>query len=890
VKSQRTHKSSSKDTKTDENKAGHAKDEKKKDLSRSLWISGLSSVTKAIDLKDLFSQHGKVIGAKVVTSAKTPGSQCFGFVTMSTDEESVNCIEKLHKSVLHEKTIQVEKAKTDPTPSKKPPSKSKSGDRKDDEKSRSVRHSAKSSSSRVSRRDDRSSRRSREETKKSEDKKHNEKLKKPSDSKVSSKPSSPKRSASKESSKSKSTKVVETVKVKSRSASKEAEKNDDVVVIEEKKAEKKTAKKEGKKDEKDTTADAKDKDAEKEKKEEVKDDKEKEKNIKTLEEIRKERADKIEREHKMREERKKKERERERQLREERYREQQKREKERKERARKEAERLRREREKQRELEKEREREREKERERFIRERREREEKERKEREKEREQLERERLERERLERERRERERLENERIAREKEERERAEKERMAREEQDFRIERERQRLEKERLERERTERDRRGIMVDRGLGSKRSLVTDERRDYHPEAKRSTREPSPNSRKDFFSPPGNRNDTAANQYGNEPTYDRHRRDAPYNRGSSREDTRVATSRHDTRVSQRDYESTGKDRSGYNQQPSDIRRVVQRDSDGDNYNRERSPHRGGDSTSRYRSDHGQRNQNWMETPNANAPKTLSDVLGRAGLTGILGSRAEEKPEKTFPPRVNDIPSSRSSGDRFYPSSNHDAARQDRISDRPHERPLDRGVTDYRDTRVDSRDRRPDDYQRTRIDERRDTRYDDRRPDERPDIHGDNRNDYRRDPVDYKNNRSDDFRDDRRDNRPDRRDPPGQVNSPLPNERSFNGDNRPNILSATDRRGLHPLAADIGTNLVPAIIQPRVLPLADVFGRPLQAVPTNPAQALQAGYAAAQGLTLQNVGHTGIQLNRNGRLEYTRMPPPQNNVSLNRRF
>ena len=34
--------------------------EEKKDLSRCLWISGLAPVTKAADLKDICSKHGKV--------------------------------------------------------------------------------------------------------------------------------------------------------------------------------------------------------------------------------------------------------------------------------------------------------------------------------------------------------------------------------------------------------------------------------------------------------------------------------------------------------------------------------------------------------------------------------------------------------------------------------------------------------------------------------------------------------------------------------------------------------------------------------------------------------------------------------------------------------------
>ena len=50
-----------------------------------------------------------MVGAKVVTSAKTPGAQCFGFVTMATPEEALKCIESVNKASLHDKTIGVEK-------------------------------------------------------------------------------------------------------------------------------------------------------------------------------------------------------------------------------------------------------------------------------------------------------------------------------------------------------------------------------------------------------------------------------------------------------------------------------------------------------------------------------------------------------------------------------------------------------------------------------------------------------------------------------------------------------------------------------------------------------------------------------------------------------------
>ncbi|XP_027706969.1 scaffold attachment factor B1-like isoform X1 [Vombatus ursinus] len=81
---------------------------------RNFWVSGLSSTTRAIDLKNLFSKYGKVVGAKVVTNARSPGARCYGFVTMSTSEEATKCINHLHKTELHGKMISVEKTKNEP--------------------------------------------------------------------------------------------------------------------------------------------------------------------------------------------------------------------------------------------------------------------------------------------------------------------------------------------------------------------------------------------------------------------------------------------------------------------------------------------------------------------------------------------------------------------------------------------------------------------------------------------------------------------------------------------------------------------------------------------------------------------------------------------------------
>lgn len=85
---------------------------------RNLWVSGLSSSTRAADLKSLFSKHGKVIGAKVVTNARSPGARCYGFVTMSTSDEATKCISHLHRTELHGRMISVEKAKNEPSEKK----------------------------------------------------------------------------------------------------------------------------------------------------------------------------------------------------------------------------------------------------------------------------------------------------------------------------------------------------------------------------------------------------------------------------------------------------------------------------------------------------------------------------------------------------------------------------------------------------------------------------------------------------------------------------------------------------------------------------------------------------------------------------------------------------
>uniref|UniRef100_A0A5S6R1A4 Scaffold attachment factor B1 n=1 Tax=Trichuris muris TaxID=70415 RepID=A0A5S6R1A4_TRIMR len=79
----------------------------------SLWVTGIPPSVRAADIKALFSKHGRVHLAKIVTCAKLPGSKCYGFITMVSPEEATKCIQELNHTELNGKVITVERAKSD---------------------------------------------------------------------------------------------------------------------------------------------------------------------------------------------------------------------------------------------------------------------------------------------------------------------------------------------------------------------------------------------------------------------------------------------------------------------------------------------------------------------------------------------------------------------------------------------------------------------------------------------------------------------------------------------------------------------------------------------------------------------------------------------------------
>ncbi|XP_059094565.1 SAFB-like transcription modulator [Tigriopus californicus] len=66
-------------------------------ITKNLWVSGVTSSTKAADLNKLFAVHGKVIEVKVVTSARNPGQKCYGFVTMDSLEDAIKAKNAQHR-------------------------------------------------------------------------------------------------------------------------------------------------------------------------------------------------------------------------------------------------------------------------------------------------------------------------------------------------------------------------------------------------------------------------------------------------------------------------------------------------------------------------------------------------------------------------------------------------------------------------------------------------------------------------------------------------------------------------------------------------------------------------------------------------------------------------
>jgi RNA recognition motif-containing protein len=72
-----------------------------------IHIGSIPFKWKDSDLETLFEVYGKVVSAKIIIDKKTRQNKGFGFVTMSTEEETMKAIEALNGFEFEERNITV---------------------------------------------------------------------------------------------------------------------------------------------------------------------------------------------------------------------------------------------------------------------------------------------------------------------------------------------------------------------------------------------------------------------------------------------------------------------------------------------------------------------------------------------------------------------------------------------------------------------------------------------------------------------------------------------------------------------------------------------------------------------------------------------------------------
>jgi cold-inducible RNA-binding protein len=81
-------------------------------MARRLYVGNLAWGVSDQDLKDLFSEAGKVKSSQVIVDRETKRSRGFGFVEMETDEAADAAIKKFNGKDLKGRAIRVNEAQT----------------------------------------------------------------------------------------------------------------------------------------------------------------------------------------------------------------------------------------------------------------------------------------------------------------------------------------------------------------------------------------------------------------------------------------------------------------------------------------------------------------------------------------------------------------------------------------------------------------------------------------------------------------------------------------------------------------------------------------------------------------------------------------------------------
>jgi cold-inducible RNA-binding protein len=80
-------------------------------MATKLFVAGLAYAMTDDDLRNLFAEHGTVLSAQVITDRETRRSKGFGFVEMSTEDESKQAIAALNGKELDGRPITVNEAR-----------------------------------------------------------------------------------------------------------------------------------------------------------------------------------------------------------------------------------------------------------------------------------------------------------------------------------------------------------------------------------------------------------------------------------------------------------------------------------------------------------------------------------------------------------------------------------------------------------------------------------------------------------------------------------------------------------------------------------------------------------------------------------------------------------
>jgi RNA recognition motif-containing protein len=80
-------------------------------MGAKIYVGGLPYSATESQLQTLFSPHGTVESARIITNKFTGQSRGFGFVEMSTGQEAQRAITALHETQLDGRTLTVNEAK-----------------------------------------------------------------------------------------------------------------------------------------------------------------------------------------------------------------------------------------------------------------------------------------------------------------------------------------------------------------------------------------------------------------------------------------------------------------------------------------------------------------------------------------------------------------------------------------------------------------------------------------------------------------------------------------------------------------------------------------------------------------------------------------------------------